>query len=85
MESGGGTSGGQFCGAKASRTIPLSALRLAELAAEAGVPDGVFNVVPGFGHSAGKALGLHMDVDCLAFTALLLLVNCLCNMLGNPI
>ena len=46
----------------------MSALRLAELAAEAGVPDGVFNVVPGFGHTAGQALGLHMDVDCLAFT-----------------
>jgi gamma-glutamyl-gamma-aminobutyraldehyde dehydrogenase len=46
----------------------LSALRLAELAAEAGVPDGVFNVVPGYGVTAGKALGLHMDVDCLAFT-----------------
>ena len=32
------------------------------------MPDGVFNVVPGFGATAGKALGLHMDVDCLAFT-----------------
>ena len=32
------------------------------------MPDGVFNVVPGFGHTAGQALGLHMDVDCLAFT-----------------
>ena len=53
---------------KPAEQSPLSALRLAELAAEAGVPDGVFNVVPGFGHSAGKALGLHMDVDCLAFT-----------------
>ncbi len=53
---------------KPAEQSPLSALRLAELAAEAGVPDGVFNVVPGFGVSAGKALGLHMDVDCLAFT-----------------
>jgi gamma-glutamyl-gamma-aminobutyraldehyde dehydrogenase len=53
---------------KPSEQSPLSALRLAELAAEAGVPDGVFNVVPGFGATAGKALGLHMDVDCLAFT-----------------
>lgn len=53
---------------KPAEQSPLSALRLAELAAEAGVPDGVFNVVPGFGHSAGQALGLHMDVDCLAFT-----------------
>lgn len=53
---------------KPAEQSPLSALRLAELAAEAGVPDGVFNVVPGFGPTAGKALGLHMDVDCLAFT-----------------
>ncbi|SCM66472.1 aldehyde dehydrogenase [Donghicola eburneus] len=53
---------------KPAEQSPLSALRLAELAAEAGVPDGVFNVVPGYGATAGKALGLHMDVDCLAFT-----------------
>lgn len=46
----------------------MSALRLAELAAEAGLPDGVLNVVPGYGVTAGKALGLHMEVDCLAFT-----------------
>lgn len=53
---------------KPAEQSPLSALRLAELAAEAGVPEGVFNVVPGYGATAGKALGLHMDVDCLAFT-----------------
>jgi gamma-glutamyl-gamma-aminobutyraldehyde dehydrogenase len=53
---------------KPAEQSPLSALRLAELATEAGVPDGVFNVVPGFGDTAGRALGLHMDVDCLAFT-----------------
>ncbi|MEM6939958.1 MAG: aldehyde dehydrogenase [Pseudomonadota bacterium] len=53
---------------KPAEQSPLSALRLAELAAEAGVPDGVFNVLPGFGPTAGKALGMHMDVDCLAFT-----------------
>ncbi|MEM6615005.1 MAG: aldehyde dehydrogenase [Pseudomonadota bacterium] len=53
---------------KPAEQSPLSALRLAELAAEAGVPDGVFNVVPGYGPNAGRALGLHMDVDCLAFT-----------------
>ncbi|MFN3954028.1 MAG: aldehyde dehydrogenase [Pararhodobacter sp.] len=53
---------------KPAEQSPLSALRLAELAAEAGVPDGVFNVVPGFGATAGRALGLHGDVDCLAFT-----------------
>lgn len=53
---------------KPAEQSPLSALRLAELAAEAGLPDGVLNVVPGYGATAGKALGLHMDVDCLAFT-----------------
>lgn len=53
---------------KPAEQSPLSALRLAELAAEAGVPDGVFNVVPGYGATAGRALGLHMDLDCLAFT-----------------
>ena len=53
---------------KPAEQSPLSALRLAELAAEAGLPDGVLNVVPGLGPTAGKALGLHMDVDCLAFT-----------------
>ena len=53
---------------KPAEQSSLSALRLAELVAEAGVPDGVFNVVPGFGNTAGQALGLHMDVDCLTFT-----------------
>ena len=53
---------------KPSEKSPLSALRLAELALEAGIPPGVFNVVPGFGHTAGKALALHMDVDAIAFT-----------------
>ena len=46
----------------------LTTLRLAELATEAGIPAGVFNVVPGLGHIAGKALGLHMDVDMVSFT-----------------
>jgi gamma-glutamyl-gamma-aminobutyraldehyde dehydrogenase len=53
---------------KPAEQSPLSALRLAELATEAGVPDGVFNVLPGFGATAGQALGRHPDVDCLAFT-----------------
>lgn len=53
---------------KPAEQSPLSALRLAELAAEAGVPPGVFNVLPGLGPVTGQALGLHMDVDCLAFT-----------------
>ncbi len=53
---------------KPSEKSPLTALRLAELALEAGLPEGVFNVVPGFGHEAGEALALHMDVDAIAFT-----------------
>lgn len=53
---------------KPAEQSPLSVLLLAELAAEAGLPDGVLNVVPGFGEDAGQALGRHMDVDCLAFT-----------------
>ncbi|MGW7536963.1 aldehyde dehydrogenase [Amycolatopsis sp. NPDC054798] len=53
---------------KPAEQSPLSALRLAELAAEAGIPDGVLNVVPGFGETAGQALGRHPDVDVLAFT-----------------
>ncbi len=53
---------------KPAEQSPLSALRLAELAMEAGLPAGVLNVVPGFGETAGQALGLHNDVDCLAFT-----------------
>lgn len=53
---------------KPSEKSPLSAIRLAALAEEAGVPSGVFNVLPGYGHTVGKALALHMDVDCLVFT-----------------
>ncbi|MBZ9574067.1 aldehyde dehydrogenase, partial [Modicisalibacter sp. MOD 31.J] len=53
---------------KPSEKSPLSALRLAQLAKEAGLPRGVFQVLPGFGHTVGKALALSMDVDCLAFT-----------------
>jgi gamma-glutamyl-gamma-aminobutyraldehyde dehydrogenase len=53
---------------KPAEQSPFSALRLAELALEAGLPEGVLNVVPGLGEQAGKALGLHPDVDCLVFT-----------------
>jgi gamma-glutamyl-gamma-aminobutyraldehyde dehydrogenase len=53
---------------KPSRLTSLSALRLAELASEAGLPDGVLNVVPGPGGAAGAALGRHMDVDKVTFT-----------------
>jgi len=53
---------------KPSEKSPLTALRLADLALEAGIPPGVFNVLPGYGNEAGSALALHMDVDCIAFT-----------------
>jgi len=53
---------------KPSRLTSLSAIRLAELASEAGLPDGVLNVVPGSGGTAGQALGRHMDVDMVTFT-----------------
>jgi acyl-CoA reductase-like NAD-dependent aldehyde dehydrogenase len=53
---------------KPAEQSSLTAIRLAELAVEAGVPEGVFQVVPGLGEQAGKALGLHMDVDGIAFT-----------------
>jgi 4-guanidinobutyraldehyde dehydrogenase / NAD-dependent aldehyde dehydrogenase len=53
---------------KPAEQSPLSALRVAELALEAGIPPGVFNVVPGFGETAGQALGRHMDIDALTFT-----------------
>jgi acyl-CoA reductase-like NAD-dependent aldehyde dehydrogenase len=53
---------------KPAEQSPLSLLRTVELASEAGIPPGVFNVVPGFGPTAGAALGRHMDVDAVAFT-----------------
>ncbi|WP_296277365.1 aldehyde dehydrogenase [Pseudomonas sp. UBA7530] len=53
---------------KPSEKSPLTGIRIAELAIEAGIPAGVFNVLPGFGHTVGKALALHMDVDTLVFT-----------------
>jgi len=53
---------------KPSEKSPLTALRLGDIALEAGIPAGVFNVLPGFGHEAGSALALHDDVDCIGFT-----------------
>lgn len=53
---------------KPAELTSLSTIRMAELAAEAGIPDGVFNVVPGLGETAGEALGRHMDVDMVSFT-----------------
>lgn len=53
---------------KPSETASLTLLRLAELCSEAGLPDGVFNVVTGQGAVCGEALGLHNDVDVMVFT-----------------
>ena len=53
---------------KPAEQSPLTALRLGELASEAGLPPGVLNVVPGLGEGAGQALAGHNDVDMIAFT-----------------
>ncbi len=53
---------------KPAEQTPLSALRLGELICEAGFPDGVVNIVPGYGETAGAALAAHPDVDKCAFT-----------------
>ena len=53
---------------KPSEKSPLSALKIADIALEAGIPAGVLNVLPGFGAETGSPLALHKDVDCIAFT-----------------
>lgn len=53
---------------KPAEQTSLSTLRIADLALEAGLPPGVFSVVTGFGEGAGQALGVHADVDLIAFT-----------------
>ena len=53
---------------KPAEQSPLSALRFAELAVEAGLPEGVLNVITGYGETAGKAIGMHNDIDCVSFT-----------------
>jgi aldehyde dehydrogenase (NAD+) len=53
---------------KPAEQTPLTALKVAALAQEVGIPDGVLNVVPGYGPTAGAALSGHMDVDKVAFT-----------------
>ena len=53
---------------KPAEQSPLSAIRLGELALEAGLPPGVLNVTPGYGEEAGRPLALHGDVDMISFT-----------------
>ena len=53
---------------KPAEQSPMSAIRIGELLMEAGLPEGVFNVLPGDGPITGKSLCLHNDVDCIAFT-----------------
>ena len=53
---------------KPSELTPLTALKLAEYCMEAGLPEGVLNVVTGYGQTAGEALALHMDMDKISFT-----------------
>lgn len=53
---------------KPAEQSPFTALKLAELAKQAGIPDGVLQVLTGLGHITGQALGRHPDVDCLVFT-----------------
>jgi aldehyde dehydrogenase (NAD+) len=53
---------------KPAEQTPLTALRVAELITEAGFPDGVVNILPGYGPTAGAAIARHMDIDKVAFT-----------------
>lgn len=53
---------------KPAEQSPLTAIQMGKLANEAGIPEGVFNVLPGFGKSVGEPLGRHMDVDAIGFT-----------------
>jgi gamma-glutamyl-gamma-aminobutyraldehyde dehydrogenase len=53
---------------KPAEETPLTTLRMAELAMEAGIPPGVFNVVPGTGPEVGEPIGRHMDIDAVSFT-----------------
>lgn len=59
---------GNCCVLKPAEEAPLSSVRIAELALEAGVPAGAFNVVPGLGEEAGAALSSHPGIDYLSFT-----------------
>ncbi|CAM5187409.1 Gamma-glutamyl-gamma-aminobutyraldehyde dehydrogenase OS=Castellaniella defragrans OX=75697 GN=HNR28_002005 PE=3 SV=1 [Castellaniella defragrans] len=60
--------GGNAIVLKPAEQTSLSLLRMVALASEAGIPDGVINVVPGMGPTAGRAIGMHPDIDCVSFT-----------------
>lgn len=60
--------GGNSMVVKPAEQTSLSLIKLAALASEAGLPDGVLNIVPGMGPTAGRAIGLHKDIDCVSFT-----------------
>ncbi len=68
MEARSGAGRGCTVILKPAEQTPLSALRLGELIMEAGFPEGVVNIVPGYGETAGAALAAHPDVDKIAFT-----------------
>jgi acyl-CoA reductase-like NAD-dependent aldehyde dehydrogenase len=59
---------GCSCIVKPAEQTPLTALRLADLAQQAGVPDGVLNILPGMGETTGQAIGRHPDIDIVSFT-----------------
>lgn len=60
--------GGNTCVLKPAEQTSITTIRLAELATEAGIPDGVINVVPGYGPEVGEPIGRHPGVDAVAFT-----------------
>lgn len=59
---------GCSCIVKPAEQTPLTALKLAELAQQAGMPDGVLNILPGMGETTGQAIGRHPDIDIVSFT-----------------
>jgi aldehyde dehydrogenase (NAD+) len=65
---GAALAAGNACVVKPAEDASLSTLRVAELALEAGLPPGVFNVVTGYGHGAGAALAAHPGIDHISFT-----------------
>jgi gamma-glutamyl-gamma-aminobutyraldehyde dehydrogenase len=60
--------GGNSVVIKPAEQTSLTLLAIAELALEAGIPEGVLNIVPGYGETVGRAIGLHNGIDCVSFT-----------------